>query len=65
MEYSDIEVILNNMKPLDRFVFGMKYLFIHIKDKVSGKDEASPFLHQECLRQSVLLRRIDAGDIQI
>lgn len=64
MEFSDIEIILNNMKPVDRFVFGIKYLFHSVKSKLTNKDTAGSFLHTEIVRQSVLFRRIDAGEIQ-
>lgn len=65
MEFTDIEIVLNNMKPVDRFVFGVKYLWHSAKSKLTKKDTAGPFLHAEIVRQSVLLRRIDAGEIQI
>lgn len=64
MDYSDIEVVLNGMKPVDRFVFGIKYLFFSAKSKITGKDTAGPFLHEECLKQTARLRMIEVGDYQ-
>lgn len=64
MEYSDIEVIMNNMKPVDRFVFGVKYIWRHVSDKFTKKDTAGPFLQSECIKLSSVMRRIDAGELQ-
>lgn len=62
MEYSDIEVVLNAMQPIDRLIFGAKYLYHAGREKLLGEDLTGPFLHDEYLRQVNLFRMIDAGD---
>ena len=65
MDINDIMVIMDNMKPVDRFVFGVKYLWESGRSKITGKDTALPMLQAECAKQAEKARRIDAGDFQI
>ena len=64
MKYADIEVILNSMKPADRFLFGLRYLYHIAKSKMTGEDMAELLLYTEMKRQVERTRRIEAGDYQ-
>jgi hypothetical protein len=65
MDYNDIEVILNGLKPADRFLFGVKYLYHAARSKITGKDTAGTFLETECKKQAERLRMIAVGDYQL
>ena len=64
MQVRDADTLFSILQPRDRFVFGIGYLYQHVRSIITGKDTATPFLQAECLKQSDKLRLLEVGDYQ-